>query len=66
MSRIVHLVRNSLSFVPQKARKEVAVDLKTMYSADTEELVLENLDEFTKKWDAKYPAISKPWYNHWN
>ncbi|WP_158649392.1 hypothetical protein [Aquella oligotrophica] len=37
-----------------------------IYSADTEELALDNLDEFAKKWDVKYPAISKSWYNRWN
>jgi transposase-like protein len=43
------MVRNSLAFVPWKDRKEVAADLKTIYSADTEELALENLDEFAQK-----------------
>lgn len=28
-------------------------------------ITLENLDEFANKWDAKYPAISKSWYNRW-
>ena len=65
-SCIVHMVRNSLAFVPWKDRKEVAADLKLIYSADTEELALDNLDEFAKKWDAKYPAISKSWYNRWD
>ena len=33
---IVHLVRHSLRFVPWKDRKEVAVDLKAIYRAETE------------------------------
>ena len=60
------MVRNSLAFVPWKDRKEVAADLKIIYSADTEELALDNLDEFAKKWDSKYPAISTSWYNRWD
>ena len=32
---IVHMVRNSLNFVPWKAQKEVAADLKLIYSAAT-------------------------------
>ena len=64
-SCIVHMVRNSLAYVPYKDRKLVATDLKTIYQADTEEIAIQNLDEFTKKWDKKYPAISKSWYNRW-
>ena len=64
-SCIVHMVRNSLAYVPFKDRKLVAADLKTIYQADTEETAIQNLDEFAKKWDKKYPAISKSWYNRW-
>lgn len=64
-SCIVHMVRNSLAYVPYKDRKLVAVDLKAIYQSDTEELALQNLDLFAKKWDKKYPAISKAWYNRW-
>jgi putative transposase len=64
-SCIVHMVRNSLAYVPYKDRKAVAADLKTVYQADTEEIALQNLDFFAKKWDGKYPAISKSWYNRW-
>lgn len=64
-SCIVHMVRNSLKFVPCKDKKEVAADLKTIYQANTEEIAIQNLDEFAIKWDVKYPAISKSWYNHW-
>ena len=64
-SCIVHMVRNSLAYVPYKDRKMVAADLKTIYQADTEEIALQNLEEFTGKWGKKYPAISKSWYNRW-
>jgi transposase-like protein len=65
-SCIVHMVRNSLAYVPYKDRKQVAADLKTIYQADTEDIAIQNLDEFAKKWDKKYPAICKSWYNRWN
>lgn len=65
-SCIVHQVRNSLSFVPWKDKKTVAADLKLIYSADTEDIAIQNLEEFATKWDTKYPAISKSWYNNWN
>jgi putative transposase len=62
---IVHMVRNSLNYVPYKDRKEVASDLKKVYGAATEEQAEEALDEFGEKWDEKYPSISKSWINHW-
>lgn len=64
-SCIVHMVRNSLAYVPWKDRKIVAADLKTVYQADTEEIAIQNLDAFAAKWDKKYPAISKSWFNRW-
>lgn len=64
-SCIVHMVRNSLAFVPYKDRKGVAADLKTIYQADTEDIALQNLELFAEKWGKKYPAISKSWYNRW-
>jgi transposase-like protein len=64
-SCIVHMVRNSLAFVPYKDRKAVAADLKAIHQSDTEEIALANLDLLASKWDHKYPAISKSWYNRW-
>ncbi len=57
-------VRNSLNYVLWKDKKAVATDLKTIYQANTGEIALYNLDEFVNKWESKYPAISKSWYNN--
>jgi putative transposase len=62
---IVHMVRNSMSYVPYKDRKEVAADLKKIYGAATEEQAEQALKEFGQKWNEKYPNISKSWINHW-
>lgn len=62
---IVHMVRNSMKYVPWKDYKAVAADLKQIYQAITEEQALLALDEFTDKWDPKYPQISRSWKNHW-
>jgi putative transposase len=62
---IVHLVRYSLNFVGWKQRKEVARDLKTIYTAATEAEAETRLAEFAAKWDAKFPTISKSWRNNW-
>lgn len=62
---IVHMVRNSMKYVPHKNKKEVAADLKKIYNSDTEELAQENLQSFKKKWDDKYPKISDSWEKTW-
>lgn len=62
---IVHLVRYSLNFVGWKQRKEVARDLKTIYTSATEAEAETRLAEFAAKWDAKFPMISRSWRSNW-
>lgn len=62
---IVHMVRNSLRYVSWKERKEVASDLKKIYQSPTIELAEVELINFEKKWDKKYPLISKSWRRNW-
>src|SRR3989475_3489769 len=62
---MVHLMRNSLRYVSYKHMKEVATDLKAIYSASTESEAEFNLELFAEKWDGLYPSISKSWRVHW-
>lgn len=62
---MVHLMRNSLRYVPYKDMKAVATDLKAIYSASTETDAEFNLEVFAEKWDRLYPNISKSWRTHW-
>lgn len=62
---IVHMVRNSLKYVSWKDRKELAKDLKNIYTSSTATEAELSLTEFSGKWDSKYPSISKSWLNHW-
>jgi len=62
---IVHLLRNSLSYVSYKDRKVVAADLKLVYAAATESEAEQALVDFAERWDKQYPTISKSWLNHW-
>lgn len=62
---IVHMVRNSLKFVPYKDYKAVTTDLKEIYKASTEEQGKFALQQFSERWDDKYPQISRSWLNHW-
>jgi len=63
---IVHMVRNSMKFVPWKSYKSVAADLKKIYQSATEEEALLALDQFSDRWDEKYPQISRSWRAHWH
>lgn len=62
---IVHLVRHSLKYVSWKLRREVAHDLKAIYTSATDVEAEIRLNEFAAKWDAKYPLISKSWRANW-
>ena len=63
---IVHQVRNTLKYVPDKDRKLFATDLKTIYHAPTEEKAREALDRVNEKWTPKYPNAMKRWYDNWD
>jgi len=63
---IVHMVRNSMKFVPWKDYKALTADLKQIYQSITEEEALHSLELFSDKWDDKYPQISRSWRAHWH
>lgn len=62
---IVHMVRNSLRFVPWQDKKEVAADLKAIYQSKTIDEAELSLMAFEEKWGKKYPTIVKSWRENW-
>lgn len=62
---IVHMIRTSVKHVAYKDYRAICKDLKTVYSADSEEAGLKALDKFAEKWDDFYPEISKKWRTNW-
>ena len=62
---IVHMVRYSLNYVSWKLRKEVAADLRTIYTAATVDEAAQWLNEFEVKWGEAYPSIVKSWRSNW-
>ena len=58
-------MRHSLNYVGWKQRKEVAADLKTIYTSASEIEAEQRLTEFSLEWDAKYPLIAKSWRGNW-
>lgn len=63
---IVHQVRNTLKYVPDKDRKVFATDLKTIYHAPDEKKALDALSRVTEKWTPKYPNSMKRWTDNWD
>ena len=63
---IVHQVRNTLKYVSHKEKKSFAADLRSIYTAPTEEKGHETLLEVQKKWEDRYPNSMKSWIKNWD
>src|SRR5947209_1493630 len=62
---VVHLVRASLQYVSWKQRRQVAADLRRIYTAPTAQEAERQLEEFAARWDKTHPAISQIWRRNW-
>ncbi|MDR6457419.1 transposase-like protein [Chryseobacterium vietnamense] len=62
---IVHQIRTSLRYVPEKDKKAVVIDLKPVYQAVNQDQGYEKLLEFEDKWGKKYPLSVKGWLDNW-
>lgn len=62
---IIHMIRNSIKYIPHSLSKEFAADLKAVYKSSTEEIAYQNLLKLNTKWESKYPLAVKPWIVHW-
>ena len=63
---IVHLIRNSLAYVPWKDRRAVASALRSIYSAPTAEAAEAALERFeASDWGRRFPTIAPGWRRAW-
>jgi putative transposase len=62
---IVHLIRNSLSFVSWKDRKAILPSIKAIYHAENADAAALRLDDFEAEWGKRYPAIGQAWRRAW-
>jgi len=62
---LVHLIRNSLKYVPRREREQVARDLKPIYTAKDADQAQAELEAFDEKWGARFPVITKAWLDAW-
>lgn len=60
---IVHLIRNSLKYIPTKEYKNFTQELKKLYAAPSIEACKANYEAFEEKW-SEYPGAVKVWINN--
>jgi putative transposase len=62
---IIHQIRNSVRFIPDKDVKAFMRDLKKVYRAETKEKAEMMLDDLEKNWGKKYPTVIESWRRNW-
>lgn len=63
---IIHMIRNSLKYIPHHQSKEFIGELKEVYKATTEEVAYQNLEKLQQKWEPKYALAVRPWLAQWD
>ncbi len=63
---VIHQIRNTLKYVASKDQKAFMTQLKTVYSAPTEEAAREHLEALTQTWGNKYSLALKSWNQNWS
>jgi len=63
---IVHQIRNTLKYVSYKDRRSFAHDLKSIYTAPSEEAGITALNSVKDSWKAKYPYALRSWEVNWD
>jgi len=62
---IVHLVRNSIKYIPSKHYKEFTANLKLIYKAPNKKVALLEFEKFKEHWH-EYPGAIKIWESNWS
>jgi putative transposase len=62
---IVHLIRQSLKYVPRRQYDAVIKDLRPIYTALDQDQALVALEAFEEKWGAPIPVIGQAWRSAW-
>lgn len=62
---IVHLIRNSVKYIPTKKRKEFCNHLKLIYRATNKKVALIEFEKFKDAWRKDYPGAVAVWERNW-
>lgn len=63
---MVHFVRNTLKYINYKDRAQFAQDLKTIYTASSEEIGKKIMYDVQNRWKQKYPMAMNRWEENWS
>lgn len=63
---MVHFVRNTLKYVNYKDRAQFAQDLKTIYTASSEEIGKKIMYDVQNRWKERYPMAMNRWEENWS
>lgn len=62
---IVHQLRNSFRFIPDKYLKAFVKDIKGVYQAANRDQAMEELLVVQESWGQRYPQAVQPWLDKW-
>jgi putative transposase len=62
---IVHQLRNSFRFIPDKYLKSFVKDIKGVYQASDRDQAMEQLLLVQETWGQRYPQAIQPWLDKW-
>ncbi len=63
---LVHQMRNSMKYIPDKDLKPMVKDLKKIYQASNADMAQHYLEEAEKTWGDKYKIVFRSWHNNWS
>lgn len=63
---IVHLMRNSMKYIPSKHYTEYTRDARLLYQAVSLSEAQQRFQDFKAKWEINYPGAIKAWNNNWD
>ena len=62
---IVHLIRNSVKYIPSKKRKDFCNHLRLVYKAPNKKIALIEFEKFKEAWAKDYPGAVSVWERNW-
>ena len=62
---IVHLIRNSVKYIPSKKRKDFCNHLRLIYKAPNKKVALIEFEKFKEAWKNVYPGAISVWERNW-
>jgi putative transposase len=62
---VVHQIRSSTRYVAYQHKRQVAKDLRPVYTAPNAEQAAVELERFDQAWGERYPMIAESWRERW-